>query len=137
VRRRERFADMDVAVAGGGFGGLDADGDDGLSAAGEVEGIVQHLLKLFLVGDDVVGGEDGHHTGGGARPDQGGAQGDRGAGVASARFGDDVRLGQLGQLPADLGGLGLVGDDEDVLEPDEREDAVDRLLEEGAFAEVE
>src|SRR5687767_9592862 len=37
--RRERFADVDITITGIGFGGLDADRDNHLAAAGEIERI--------------------------------------------------------------------------------------------------
>lgn len=133
--RRERGADTDIAVAGGGFGGLDADGDDDLAAAGEVEGVGEDALELLLLGDDVVGGENGHDACGGAGADEGGAEGDGGAGIAADGFGHDIFPWQEGQLTSDLGGLGGVGDDENVFGRDDGENAVDGLLEEGLVAE--
>ena len=128
VRRGQRLADADVAVAGIRFGGPDADGDDGLTARGQIEGVRENLLELFLIGDDVVGGQHSHHAGRGARPDQRRAERDRGARVAPARFSHDVFLRQLGQLFANFAGLRLVGDDEDVLERHERHDAINGVL---------
>ena len=43
--------------------------------------------------------------------------------------------GELGQLFADCGGLGGVGDDEDVLRRHQRQHAIHGLLEKGAFAQ--
>lgn len=129
------FSEFDIAVAGGGFGGFDTDGDHGLAAAGEVEAIAESLLELFFVGDDVVGGEDGHDTGGGAAADECGAEGDGGGGIAAHGFGDEVFAGDFGELFLDFLELGLVGDDEDILGWDEGEDAIDGLLEEGFFTE--
>lgn len=126
---------MDVAVAGGGFVGLDANGDhDGL-CGGEVEGIGEHLLETGGLGDDVIGGKDGHDGVGGAGADDGGTEGDGGAGVATDGFGDDVAGGEFGELTADFVGLGGAGDDEDVGRGNDGTDAVDGLLEEGAVTE--
>lgn len=131
----EGSAGVDVAVAGGGFVGLDADGDhDGLGG-GEVEGIGEHLLEACGIGDDVIGGEDGHDGVWRACADDGGAEGDGGAGIATDGFGDDVAGGEFGELTADFVGLGGAGDDEDMGGWDDWPDAVDCLLEEGAVAE--
>src|SRR5215472_19197358 len=52
LRRRQWFAYADVAVACVRAGRLDANGDDGLAAAGQIEGIGKHLLELFFLGND-------------------------------------------------------------------------------------
>lgn len=131
----EWFADVNISVAGGGFGGLDADSDDGLIAMGDVESVLENELELFFVGDDVVGWEDGHDTLFGASTDEGCAEGDGGAGIAAARFGDDVTFGKLRELSADGCGLDLIGDDDHVFGRDDGEHAIDGLLEEGSGAE--
>ena len=135
LRRRQRFANVNVAVAGSGLGGLDADGDNGLAAAGQIEGIGEDLLELFLLGDDVVGGKHGHHARGGTSANKRGAQGNGGAGVAAHRFSDNILLRQFGQLPANLGRLNFVGDDEDIFDGNQRQDAVNGLLKKRAVAE--
>ena len=53
-RRGQFVSGADVAVARGGFGGLDADGDDDLPLGRDIERIAQHLLKLFFLRDDVI-----------------------------------------------------------------------------------
>src|SRR3989442_344913 len=83
-----------------------------LTARRDIERIRKHLLKFFLVRNDVVGGQHGHHTGRRARPDERRAERDRGAGIAADRFGDDIDLWQLRQLFPHLGGLRFVRDDE-------------------------
>ena len=120
---------MNVAVACRWFGRLDADGDDDLSAAGQIEAVVQHLLELFCIGNDVIGRKDGHDAGGGTRPDEGGTQGDGSAGVATAGFGDNVFLWNFRQLLPHGFGLGGIGDNDDVSSGNDWQNAVDCLLE--------
>ena len=50
-------------------------------------------------------------------------------------LGDDVFLWQFGKLFRDFGRLNLVGDNENVLQRDQRQDSVDGLLEKGFFPE--
>ena len=135
LRRGQDVADADVTITGGRLGGLDADGDNDLAAPGQIKGIGQHLLEFFLLGDDLVGGQDGHDGAGGALPGNGGAEGDGGAGVAADWLGDHVFPGELGQLAVDFRRLEGVGDDEDVLERDERQDALNGLLQKGTAAQ--
>src|ERR1035441_7422687 len=90
VRRRQRFADVNVSVARGRLRGLDADGNDGLSAAGHVERIHQDLLELLLVRNDMIGREDCHDARGRTRSYQCGPQRDRRTGVAANRLGCTV-----------------------------------------------
>ena len=104
-----------------------------LPASGQIKRIRQHLLEFFLLGNDVVGRQNRHDGAGRALPDNGRAQRDGGAGVAPDRFGDDVLLGQFGQLLADFRRLGGVGDDENVFQRHQRQHAIDGLLQERMF----
>src|SRR5437879_8652262 len=54
LRRRQRFAYANVTVTRSRLSWLDANGDDRLAAASQVEPIREDLLKFFLVADDVV-----------------------------------------------------------------------------------
>ncbi len=60
LRRRQRVADPDVAVTRRRLGWLDADGDNHLSAPGQIKRIRQHLLEFFLLGDDMIGRQHRH-----------------------------------------------------------------------------
>ena len=128
--RRQRLADANVTVTRIGPRWLDADSDNGLPAAGEVEGVRQDLVELLLLGNNMIGWEHRHDTRGGTRTDQRGAQSNRRAGVAANRLGDDILLRQLRQLFAHLGRLHLVGNDQDVFHRHQWEHAVNRLLQE-------
>jgi hypothetical protein len=134
LRRGQGVAQANVAEAGGRFGGLDADGDNELPAPGQIKRVGQDLLEFLFLSNDMVGRQDGHDGAGGALPDDGRAQGDCGAGVAPDGFGDDILPGQFGQLPPDFRRLDGVGDDENVFEGNQRQDAIDSLLEQGALA---
>src|SRR6266850_1703744 len=125
LRWWQGLANLDVAIARGRFGGFDANGDDGLAAAGQIKSVGKDLLKFFLLGDDVVGGQNGHDACGRAGSDNSRAEGNGGAGVASDGFGDNVLFGQFGYLLAYLWRLHLIGDDEDVFDWHEWQDAVD------------
>ena len=96
------LAHANVSVAGRRLGRLDADGDDHLAAARQVERIRQYLLEFFLFRNDVVRRQHGHDRARGTRADDRRTQGDRGAGVAPDRFGDDVFLREFRQLFAHL-----------------------------------
>src|SRR5205823_4557817 len=90
---------VDVAVAGGGEGGDDAEGDQGVRVLlGDLGGDVGGAAELLHRLDDVVGGGDQHDRVGVVPGDQGGAQADARRRVAPARLADDVVGGQLGQL---------------------------------------
>src|SRR5581483_9744288 len=60
-RWRQRRAHMNVAVAGGWFGWLDANRDNGTTAACQIKGIAQYLLKFLFLGNYMVGGEHSHN----------------------------------------------------------------------------
>ena len=86
---------MNVSIAGLRAGGLDPYGDDHLPARGHFQGVRQYLAKTLLVVDDVVGREHRHDRSRGTRPDYRRAQRDRGAGVATHGFADNIFFGQL------------------------------------------
>ena len=115
LRRRQFLADPNVPVARGRLGRLDANGDDGLAARRQIKRVRQHLLKLLLVGDDVVGRQHRHDAGGGTRPTS--AAPSVTAAVVSRPMGSATRFsfGIFGSCLRTSGSLRLVGDDENVL----------------------
>src|SRR5689334_11600137 len=95
-------ADMNITVTRRGLGWLDTNGDDHLAAAGEVEGIRQHLLELLFFWDDVVGWEHRHYTRRRPRAYQCGTQCHGRAGVPTNGFCDHVCFWQFRELLPDL-----------------------------------
>ena len=86
---------MNVSIAGLRTGGLNSDGDDHLPARGHFQGVRQYLAEALFVVDDMVGREHRHDRSRGTRPDYRRAQRDRGAGVATHGFADNIFFGQL------------------------------------------
>lgn len=129
------IAAFDVAVAGAGPGGFDADGDEGLAFLGGGAGGAKGVLESFAVLDDVVGGQ--HHHGGagvaGGHPTDG--KGDGGACVAFVGFGDDVFDREIFEDGADAVELLMVGEDQDVFFGNETFKAVDGVLQKGLVVE--
>ena len=126
--RRQRFAHLNVAVAGRRLGRFDSDGHNRLPAAGEIKTIVQHLSKFLLLGDHVVGRQHGHDRGCGTRSRNGRSQRDGGAGVAADRLADDVLLWQFRKLFGHLRRLNLVGDHQNISQRHQWQHAVHGLL---------
>ncbi len=129
------FAALNVAVAGAGPGGLDADGDEGAGGGGEFGGAGHDAAVFCGVGDELIGGEDDHGGFGISGGDPADAEGYGGGGVALGGFGEDIFCGEIGEGGADGVFLGGVGEDEDVFPWDEAFEAIDGLCEEGAIAE--
>ena len=130
VARLEQLAALDVAVAGLGASGLDAEGDQGRGIVLDhrdrgADGAQEGLGRL----DDVIGGHDDHGAVGVFLADDPGGQADAGRRVARAGLGDDVLRRDSRELGA--GGLGLVGtgDDQDALPGHQGLDPGHRLLE--------
>jgi hypothetical protein len=127
----EHLTGVDVAEAGRGVGGLDAQGHHVAVLGGEHR-LAHRLGEGGLVGDQVVGGEradDGVRLLGG---DHGGGQPDRRGRVAGRGLGQQVVGRQLGQLPGDRGGMGLTGDHEHLVGTRQRLEPVPGLLQQGA-----
>jgi hypothetical protein len=111
----------DVAVAGLGARGADAEGDDDAGVLGGLRGGVECALEALWVADVVVGGEDaddGVLVRAAAR-DEGGGEADAGCGVAGCGLGEDVLARDLGEGAVDGLQEVLAGDDDDVLGWDE------------------
>ena len=87
---------LDIAVAGLGAGGFDAQGEQGVVVLHEVESGQDALLKLGLAHDEVVARR--HHDGclRVERGDMVGGPGDGGGGIATAGLGQYLTLLQLG-----------------------------------------
>src|ERR1041385_123446 len=88
LRRRQTFADADVAVTGCRLRWFDANRNDRLATTREIKSIAEHLLKFLFFRNDVVRRQDRHDTRRRTRADQSRAKGHCGAGVASDRLGD-------------------------------------------------
>ncbi len=126
------LAHLDVAVAGLGSGGADAEGQQGVMGLDEVEAVGDGLLEEGVVCDEVVaGGDDDARFGVDCR-DVVCRPGDAGGCVAAGGLQEDVCLRQLGELLADEGGVLGVGDHHHVLGPYDGQDAVVTHLEERA-----
>ena len=104
-------AGLDVAVAGFGAGGLNAQHHDVVAGGGHGNALLQGLEEARLVGDDVVGGKDAQHRIGILPLDQEGGQAAGRSGIAGHRLLDDLRGGHALQLVGNLVGQVLVGDD--------------------------
>ena len=90
--------------------------------------------ELVVVGDERVGVDRYPGRLGRAVPDVQAGQQQRRRGPAPRRFDDDARIRQLRELRPQVGGVRLLGDDQDVIGADQRQQAVDGLLNERAFA---
>ena len=102
----EGFAALDVAEAGGGVGGGDAEGKEEFGVLfhgikGGAEGGLENIDWL----DDVVGGEDGEGGFGVAFVKDGGGESDGVGGVAAHRFAQELGLGEEGEIGEDLVGV--------------------------------
>lgn len=128
----EAFAGEDVAVAGFGRAGSDADGEKRVFACGDGRGIAESLGVAFGIGDDVICGDDGEDGIRVACGEESGDKGDAGRGVFAVGFGDDVVGRELGQFFADVGGVVGGGDDEDMVGRGEVKIALDCFSDEGA-----
>ena len=126
---RERLARMDIAVAGRGMVGRDAEGDD-LAGVGGDAGLGAEFGECLPVLEHMIGGEHRDDRLGVAhrRPGRGSADG-RGA-VAPLRLEQDRRLGpDLLQLFGDAEAIVEIGDDDGRLEDRPIGDEVDDRLE--------
>jgi len=83
----------------------------------------------------VVGGEDAHDGFGIERVQDVGGEADGGGGVALGGLGQHLALGDVGQLAEDGVAEMLVGEDPEALGRNDRSDAVDGGLDEGAVAD--
>ncbi|MNC68651.1 hypothetical protein D3C75_1192760 [compost metagenome] len=54
------FIISDIAIAGGGEGGLDADGDDFVALHGESARFIQREPELRFIGDIMIRRQDDH-----------------------------------------------------------------------------
>ena len=131
-RTVEGVADVDVAEAGRGVGGLDADRHQPARAGGLDRGGRGRAEGVGAV-DDVVRGEGAHDGIRVAHLEEGGGQADRGHRVARGRLGDHGVGAQLGQLRDDGVAVRLAGDDEDPV-VGQRGQPVVRRLDQGATA---
>ena len=117
-------AALDVAEAGGGEGGGDAEGDEGFGVFVDgVEGAGECGLEDIEGFDDVVGGEDGE---GGVRVafvEDGGGEADGVGGVAAHGFAEELGVGEEGEVVEDLLGVGGAGADVDAGGVDEAAEA--------------
>jgi len=131
----DRGALLDVAEAGAGPGGLNANGNQFAGLLGGGDGGTEGALEGGAVLDEVIGGEDDH--GGAVIPegDPAGAEGDGGGGIALGGLRDDVFGRKACGEGADGGFLVLIGEDEDVIALDEAIEAVNGLLQKGGGGE--
>ena len=127
-------AGLDVAVAGFGAGGLDAQHHDVVAGGGHGDALLQRLEEARLVGDHVVGGKDAQHRVGILALDEEGGQSAGGGGVAGHRLLDDLPGGNALQLVGDLMGQVLVGDDPGIVQTGQRLEPLNGLLDHGALA---
>ena len=98
ARRAIGHVAFDVAVAGFGARGLDAEGDDGIGFGTEVEGFADALAEHVGLHNDMVGGCDNDVGFAVDFLDAPAGIGNAGSRVAPARFKDDVALRDAGQL---------------------------------------
>ena len=85
---RQRGARLDVAVAGGGLGRLNAEGDDE-PLRRRLGRLAASRQKFRLLGDDMIRGEQRHDRFGVALGRERSGDGDGRAGIAAGGFGDD------------------------------------------------
>jgi len=129
-----QVAGLDIAVAGLGAGRLNAQHHHVVSGGGHRDAFLQRLEKARLVGDDVVRGKDAQHRLGILALDEEGRQSAGRGGVARSRLLNDLTGGHALQLVGDLVGQVFVGDDPDLLRPNQRLEPLDGLLDHGALA---
>ena len=129
----EARRELHVAIAGLGPTGLNAQHHH-LALLGTRVGGADELEEALGLGDDVVRGKDAHDGVGIQLADQVGGEADGGGGVALGRFGEDLALGDAGQLLDDLRTQGGIGEHEDALGRQHFPQAVDGLLDEGPVA---
>ena len=122
----------DVAVAGFGAAGLDADGDDGFLVGGIAECLAENALIFGCVYNQGIGG---CYNDVGIRMlllDFPAGIGDAGGGVACLGFGEDVVNGHVRDLLLDDADVFLVGHHPHVLHGADGLQTVDGELDEGA-----
>jgi hypothetical protein len=127
-------AGLDVAVAGFGAGGLNAQHHHVVAGRGHGDAPLQRLEKARLVGDHVIGGEDSQHRVGILPLDDEGGQSAGRSGVAGHRLLHDLSGGHTLQLVGDLACQVFVGDDPGLLRRGQRLEPLDGLLDHGALA---
>ena len=129
-----QVAGFDVAVAGFGARGLDAQHHDVFAGRGRGNAFLQGLEETRLVADDMVRRKNAEH---GVRivalDEEGGEAAGRG-GVAGHRLLHDLRGGHAGQLVGNLMGQKLVGDNPGLFERGQRLETFHGLLNHGALA---
>ena len=113
---------------------MDPENDD-FALLGGLEGGTQQPDVAGGFGDDMVGGKNAHRRIGVHLIEQMGHQSDGGRGVTLHGFREDLPLGHLRQLFHDLRAEQLIGKDPDVFGRQDRGQAIDRLLDQGALAE--
>lgn len=124
------FGSGNVAVAGLGAAGLDADGDDNFLVGGIAECLSEDTLILGGVDDEGIGG--GYHDVGIVMLllDLPTSVGDAGGSVACLGFGEDIINGHVRDLLLDNADVFLVGDHPHVLNGTDGLEAVDGELDE-------
>ena len=123
-------AALDVAVARLGSGGFDAEGDQSAMLGHEVERLADVVEELVFLEDEVVRGGHDDVSLRAAGFDAVGGVGDAGRGVAPSGFGQDLVVGQEGQLLVHHPDVAPIGDNVDVFLGDDFRKAVDRHLQE-------
>jgi hypothetical protein len=120
---------LDVAVTRFGVTRADADGDQDVVAACQLDGPAHGGAEAGDVGDGVIGGDADHHRVLLAPQDQLRRQRDAGRGIAADGLEDEVRRGDPRRLPPRQGGLIGAGHDQGPARGTEAAEALRRLLE--------
>ena len=118
---------FDIAVAGAGPGGFDADGDESGLSPGQGECILCQRAEGVVIQNERIAGDDNHVGLRVAGGDESYAQGYGWRGIAAGGLGHDVFCGKLGRLAAYLGFLQVVGEDKDVFRRNQTFHALDGL----------
>ena len=125
------LAGLDVAEAGAGEGGLDADGGQHVVFRAKAKALAEDVAEDGEVADDVVGGQHAENGLGVAVENPRGGGGDGGGGVAADGFAEHGGGVVRSEEFADGLDEGGVGGDEDVVRRDHAIEAVQRLHDEG------
>lgn len=135
-RERELRAEAHVAEARGGVRGRDADGDE-VVAACDLDGLGDSAEERIVARDHMVCGEGTDDGGGIASREDGSGEPDGGHRILRARFSEEVRGLEVGELRADGLPVGRACDDGGAGGGGEGEEAVPGGLDEGAPGEVD
>src|SRR5208282_2468898 len=133
--RSDRGGAFDVAVAGFGAGGRDAEDDEIFTTRGDIESGAEDAAEAFGIGDEMIGGEDGHEGLRIVMDEVESGESDGRGGVASHGLGQDVGGGAAGDHFSHGAYLLGNGDRPEARIGNYGEQAFDGLLEHGGAAD--